>query len=320
MALPAVSSGAYAVGRVILPIAVDVVATIAMKLLAGHKISPKARWVIATLPACSAVYLTSGVPKWDAAGVITCCFYVAYKAIPYLRGKGGLSSRASVTNPQSKHEMLIARLTIPYDGHSVEKQDIDDFAVSQIQQVRALWKDEETREIAEHLLKEAAAEMDALYVDLESVVSDESSKYEEMAELLTKRTGPNDYFSRFWKSGSSSLLDIYRMIRALKVVVSVESTGWKTLGSIFDNFNRTGLPVEDRDVRAFFTKDTRHYRWRTIYNQAIARFHPIIAKMDKSLEQTKAFEAWTAIDDCGPVAKNDFPYIVFKIFPCPKPI
>ena len=318
MALPAVSNGDYAVGRVVLPIAVDVVATIAMRLLAGNKISPKARWVISTLPACSAVYLTSGVPKWDAAGVITCCLFVAYKAIPWLTSKG--TSAALLTNPQSKHEQLMARLTIPYDGHSVERQDIDKFVVSQIDKVRALWKDEETRQIAEELLKESAAEMDALYVDLERAVPDGPLKFEQMAKLLTTQTGPNDYFSRFWKPTSISLFDIYRLIRALKVVVSVEATGWKTSGSIFDHFHRIEAPIDDRDVRAFFIKDTRHYGWRTIYNQAIARFRPIIAKMDQSLEQTRAFEAWTAIDDCAPVARDDYPHIVFKIYPCKKPL
>ncbi|HSW70580.1 MAG TPA: hypothetical protein VLH77_01200, partial [Gammaproteobacteria bacterium] len=185
-------------------------------------------------------------------------------------------------------------------------------------EVRDRWKDPNIIRQADALLRKAAREMDALYEDLVKAVADvpEQLRNEKMAELLTRLDGPNEYYARFCKEGSITLLDIYRTLRGLSFSVVCKPAELQFFLSIINNYNAIGYRQLDVDVDPFFTPGTRQYEWRSIYNKSVERFAPIIKEMILMAE-TLPFLVWAAPD-------NDKQGVFegagkFRLRPCHKP-
>lgn len=327
MALSAVSSGVFTVGRALLPIAMDIISVQVMRQLFLNATSPRSRWAIAAVPACTVVYLTSGVPKFDASGIITCCLYVAYKVVMFAKG----SPHPSVQSLGTKYSELMERLTIPCNNQSSTYSSPEEFWEERrkkppykeelLDEVRARWRDPEIVQLADALMSEAATAMNDLYNDLQKEVTHESVqlKYEKMAELLTRKQGPHDYYSRFCKEGTVTLLDIYRAIRGISFSIQcVEGAKQRFSYSIIENCNKANQEQSQQDVLPFFIC-THESKWRGMYNDAIVRFSLVTNELDLKNEEFRVFRKWCARDLGFQVAKNNADDFTFRLYPCEKP-
>lgn len=164
--------------------------------------------------------------------------------------------------------------------------------------------------------------MSVLYNDLERAVAGESDnkilRDVAMANLLTRRQDPNDYYSRFCKEGSITLLDIYRTLRGLSFSVRDPQKKQTFTYSIIDHCNKNHVRQLDEDVVPFFASNTPQQRWRTIYNDMTKRFEPIFNVMLLT-PATLAFKVWAAKDDSANIAADNHISESFKLRPYSKP-
>lgn len=329
MALSAVSRGAYTIGLVAgkaaLPIVVDFVAICVIYKLLGKKIAPRVNLAIATIPSCAALYLTSGAPKWDASSLITYCLYVSYKSLIF-----SATNKVEPPKPhpslallETKYDQLMERLTFRCDNPDM-RADISEFAKMQHDEVRKIWKDPETLRLADELIHEAVFAMRQLYADLEGAVAREPEdlKYKKMGELLTRQQGSYDYYSRFCKYGTVTLLDIYRSLRGFSFVVRQQSSGesWTrdTNYSLIENTSEY-LMQESQDVAIFFTPESKQSTWRRFYNEEVDRFRPVLSTLDPTNEKFRPYLEWAYKDEQTQVARQIDRFGGFKLHPCSKP-
>jgi hypothetical protein len=329
VALSAVSRGAYTVGSIVgkaaLPIAIDVIAIIATNKLGGKKIAPNMKWAISAIPGCTTLFLTSGAPKWDVSTLIAYCLYVSYKTLTFTERK----EVATVPHPslellQTKYDQLMERLTFRFDNPDM-RADMSEFAKMQHDEVRKRWKDPETLRLADELFHDAVFAMRELYADLEGAVAREPEdlKYKKMGELLTRQQRRYDYYSRFCKEGTVTLLDIYRSVRGLSFVVRQQPSGnyWiRAINySLIENDNRECRMQESQDVGIFFTPESKQTTWRRVYNDEVDRFRPVLSTLDPANEKFRPYLEWTARDDQPPGTRQIDRFGPFKLRPCNKP-
>ena len=269
MALSAVSRGVFTVGltvgRVALTIAVDVITHLAFVYLI--KMPARISWVVSSLPACTAVYLTSGVPKFDTSGIITCCLYVAYKALPWVPDlvpanptKGAIPIlHPSMVSLCNKYFQLTQRLTISfaYEGENKEFiEALDAFAIQNQDEIRRRWQDPETMRLADELIRKADKAMEELYRDLETAASQElpENRFKKMAEDLTSQRGPEFYYYRFCSQRTITLLDIYRLVRGLGFFIHCRHMDTS-------RFNVVNLSQLQEDTHPFFVEGAPQFEW-----------------------------------------------------------
>ncbi|HSW70578.1 MAG TPA: hypothetical protein VLH77_01190, partial [Gammaproteobacteria bacterium] len=295
MALSAVSSGAYAVGLVVgkaaLPIAVDLIANFALKRFT--KQPTNTRMAIAALPACAALYLTSSKSGFEASDILACGCYAVVKVVIRL-----MESRRQPPL-EVQYQQFMEKMSFVFDSPldyttPAGIAAVDAFALRQHAAVREKWKDPAIIAEADKLIRAAEYAMFVLYDDLERAVAGESDNKIErniaMANLLTRRQDPNDYYSRFCKEGSITLLDIYRTLRGLSFSVRDPHQKQTVTYSIINDYNRNNLMQRDEDINPFFAPNTPQQTWRTIYNDMIKRFEPICRVMD--ITKTAGTSLW----------------------------
>lgn len=152
MALSAVTSGAYAVGRIALPIAVDVVANFALKRFT--KQSTNTRMAIAAFPACAAIYLTSSNSRFEATAIIACGCYALFKAVIWF-----MESRNQLPL-DVQYQQFMEKMSFVFDSPldwstPAGKAAVDAFALKKHAAVREKWKDPLILREADQLIRAA---------------------------------------------------------------------------------------------------------------------------------------------------------------------
>ena len=295
-----------AAGRILSPIAGDVVMTLALRYL-FPRVTPRIRWAISLLPAFGALVLTSGISKFSM--IVGLC-YVACKVCLYLWVVKFPKQNYVNFGPNGR---FCLSWKAPDPSH-----DLRALALERRNTIREIFHNPETLQLVDQGIEKGAQDLRSLYQELEIAASRvrKEDRFNKMAIDLTMEGGPN-LWQRFSCIHSLTLFDLYRMMRGLKIIVNGQ-----TNVEVFFLLQIENEQQQLEDSQPFFAPPSHQSRWRETYNQIIDIYAPIMEELkkipsDQQSEIQKSFLKMAVRDDAIMVAKDDDPNPqAFKLKPC----
>ena len=289
-------------GQVLLPIAVDLVTVLALKILIPRS-APRLCWAIPILPVMAAVYGVYGIPVLNTSTIFMGCLYLAYKAgiLFFIKRDEAWLPHPSLNVLSNKYFALMQKIKFPENHVNAEM-------------VRRKWQEPEVIAMADALIKEAVQEMRSLYADLQQSAGQLTgqAQVKKMAEELTSGEGPSYFYRRFLCARTTTLLDIYRAVRGLQYCMTLEK------------YDSLRFSAEEVDAKPFFEEDKKQKEWRTDYNAIIDLFAPIMEELKKFPAERQSdvhrYCVWAVPDNEEQIAKpGDLRPDIFKLNPDTKP-